>query len=141
MLHAENYQLCFKRLAVVLVEIDFTRFQKVGQLYFTNGVERNGTKRVHQGSMSYSSTLAWIRCTLSFSLLRSATMCIRGTIKVHLVSQHRYFPGSGPYCWPQGLLESLFHLSSTIAFQCWEWQARAAQWSKSRGTPEVAINH
>ena len=33
----------------------------------------------HQGSMSYSSTLAWIRCTLSFSLLRSATMCIRGT--------------------------------------------------------------
>jgi len=33
----------------------------------------------HQGSMSYSSTLAWIRCTLSFSLLRSATMCIRET--------------------------------------------------------------
>ena len=33
----------------------------------------------HQGSMSYSSTLAWIRCTLSFSLLRSATMCIWGT--------------------------------------------------------------
>ena len=25
------------------------------------------------------STLAWIRCTLSFSLLRSATMCIRGS--------------------------------------------------------------
>jgi len=33
----------------------------------------------HHGSMSYSSTLAWIRCTLSFSLLRSATTCIRGT--------------------------------------------------------------
>ena len=30
-------------------------------------------------STSYSGTLAWIRCTLSFSLLRSATMCIRGT--------------------------------------------------------------
>ena len=29
--------------------------------------------------LSYSSTLAWIRCTLSFSLLRSATMCIRGS--------------------------------------------------------------
>jgi len=33
----------------------------------------------HQGSMSYSSTLAWICCALSFSLLKSATMCIRGT--------------------------------------------------------------
>ena len=30
-------------------------------------------------STSYSGTLVWIRCTLSFSLLRSATMCIRGT--------------------------------------------------------------
>ena len=30
-------------------------------------------------ALSYSSTLAWIRCTLSFSLLRSATMCIRGS--------------------------------------------------------------
>ena len=30
-------------------------------------------------STSYSGTLAWIRCTLSFSLLRSATTCIRGT--------------------------------------------------------------
>ena len=30
-------------------------------------------------STSYSGTLAWIRCTLSFSLLHSATMCIRGT--------------------------------------------------------------
>ena len=32
-----------------------------------------------RGSTSYSQTLAFIRCTLSFSLLRSATMCIRGT--------------------------------------------------------------
>ena len=30
-----------------------------------------------RSAFSYSSTLAWIRCTLSFSLLRSATMCIR----------------------------------------------------------------
>ena len=30
-----------------------------------------------RGSTSYSQTLAFIRCTLSFSLLRSATMCIR----------------------------------------------------------------
>ena len=28
-------------------------------------------------TMTYSSTLAWLRCLLSFSLLRSATMCIR----------------------------------------------------------------
>ena len=27
---------------------------------------------------SYSSTLAWIRCSLSFSLLRSSIQCIRG---------------------------------------------------------------
>ena len=30
-------------------------------------------------SISYSQTLDWIHCTLSFSLLRSATMCIRGS--------------------------------------------------------------
>ena len=30
-------------------------------------------------STFYSGTLAWIRCTLSFSLFRSATMCIQGT--------------------------------------------------------------
>ena len=29
--------------------------------------------------MTYSSTFAWLRCFLSFSLLRSATMCIRGS--------------------------------------------------------------
>jgi len=33
----------------------------------------------HCGSTSYSQTLAFIRCTLSFSLLRSATMCIHGS--------------------------------------------------------------
>ena len=32
-----------------------------------------------RSAMAYSSTLAWLRCTLSFSLLRSATMCIRGS--------------------------------------------------------------
>ena len=32
-----------------------------------------------RSALSYSSTLAWICCTLSFSLLRSATMCIRGS--------------------------------------------------------------
>ena len=30
-------------------------------------------------SASYSGTLAWMRVTLSFSLLRAATMCIRGS--------------------------------------------------------------
>jgi len=32
-----------------------------------------------KNGLSYSNTLAWLRCTLSFSLLRSATMCIRGS--------------------------------------------------------------
>ena len=36
-------------------------------------------------STSYSGTLTWIRCTLSFSLLRSATMCIRGTVTLQVV--------------------------------------------------------
>ena len=39
-------------------------------------------------STSYSGTLAWIRCTLSFSLLRSATMCIRGTRSILLRSNN-----------------------------------------------------
>ena len=32
-----------------------------------------------RNNVVYSTTLAWIRCTISFSLLRSATMCIRGS--------------------------------------------------------------
>ena len=32
-----------------------------------------------RNTMTYSSTLAWLRCLLSFSLLRSVTMCIRGS--------------------------------------------------------------
>jgi hypothetical protein len=31
---------------------------------------------------SYSTTMGWIRCRLSFSLLRSAIMCLRGTRSV-----------------------------------------------------------
>ena len=31
----------------------------------------------------YSTTLAWIRCKLSFSLIRSAVMCIRGSRSAH----------------------------------------------------------
>ena len=30
-------------------------------------------------NIEYSKTMAWMRCTLSFSLLRSAVMCIRGS--------------------------------------------------------------
>ena len=37
-------------------------------------------------ALSYSSTLAWHRCTLSFSLIRSATMCIRGSRSISLRS-------------------------------------------------------
>ena len=32
-----------------------------------------------RNNMPYSTTLAWMRCALSFSLLRSAAMCIRGS--------------------------------------------------------------
>ena len=32
-----------------------------------------------RNTVTYSSTLAWLRCLMSFSLLRSATMCIRGS--------------------------------------------------------------
>ena len=32
-----------------------------------------------KSTVAYSTTLAWIRSTLSFSLLRSATVCIRGS--------------------------------------------------------------
>ena len=32
-----------------------------------------------KNSAPYSTTLAWMRCTLSFSLLRSAVMCMRGS--------------------------------------------------------------
>ena len=33
-----------------------------------------------KSTVAYSTTLAWIRSTLSFSLLRSATVCIRGQL-------------------------------------------------------------
>ena len=32
-----------------------------------------------KNNTTYCKTMAWIRCTLSFSLLRSAVMCIRGS--------------------------------------------------------------
>ena len=32
-----------------------------------------------KSNLTYSTTLAWLRCTLSFSLLRSAAVCIRGS--------------------------------------------------------------
>ena len=37
-----------------------------------------------RSSTTYSHTLAWMRCTLSFSLLRSATVCIRGSRSISL---------------------------------------------------------
>ena len=53
----------------------------------TGGMGREATafyKRLADGlaaknNAAYSTTLAWMRCTLSFSLLRSAVMCIRGS--------------------------------------------------------------
>ena len=40
---------------------------------------RLAEKLSRRDATSYSGTLAWIRCTLSFSLLRAAQMCIRGS--------------------------------------------------------------
>jgi len=37
-------------------------------------------------ALSYGSTLAWLCCTLSFSLIRSATMCIRESRSISLRS-------------------------------------------------------
>jgi len=37
-------------------------------------------------ALSYGSTLAWLRCTLSFSLIRSVIMCIRGSQSISLRS-------------------------------------------------------
>ena len=33
----------------------------------------------HRNNVTYNTTLAWLRCTLSFSLLRSAAVCIRSS--------------------------------------------------------------
>ena len=33
----------------------------------------------HRNNVTYNTTLAWLRCTPSFSLLRSATVCICGS--------------------------------------------------------------
>ena len=57
-------------------------------------------KLSRHSSTSYSGTLAWIRCTLSFSLLRSATMCIRGTRSI-LHRSNNAFPEMGHIAGPR----------------------------------------
>ena len=39
-----------------------------------------------RSSTTYSRTLAWMKCALSFSLLRSATVCIRGSRSISIRS-------------------------------------------------------
>ena len=34
-----------------------------------------------KNNLSYGETMGWIRCRLSFALVRSAIMCIRGEIR------------------------------------------------------------
>ena len=62
-------------------------------------------------TMTYSSTLAWLRCLLSFSLLRSATMCIRGSRSISYRSSD-----ASP---EPGLVSDLgtFQLSPLLLFQ------------------------
>ena len=58
-----------------------------------------------KSNMVYGTTLAWIRCTLSFSLLRSVAMCIRGSrSRISYRRIHRCLPGGGSGLESQGLL-------------------------------------
>ena len=75
-------------------------------------------------SASYSRTLAWLRSTLSFSLLQSETMCIWGSRSIS-----RRHPDAGPCKWPWGLLgwSPVIFFSSWvqhISILCWGWLAR-----------------
>ena len=49
----------------------------------------------HRSSTSYSHTLVWIQCTLSFSLLRSATVCIRGSRSIDASPEMAVLMGTG----------------------------------------------
>ncbi len=40
--------------------------------------KKHATMLAEKWDQSYSSTIGWLRCTISFSLLRSAVQCIRG---------------------------------------------------------------
>ena len=44
----------------------------------TNFYKRLASKLAEKWDHSYSLTINWLRCTLSFSLLRSAIQCVRG---------------------------------------------------------------
>ena len=70
-------------------EVEKASFTPLNLLVFatTGGMDKKATVFYHQladlrsrkSNVIYSTTLAWMRCTLSFSLLRSAAMCIHGS--------------------------------------------------------------
>ena len=63
-------------------------------------------------SASYSHTLASVWCTLSFSLLRSAIMCVHGSRSISYRS-FQCLPWNGPHL--QGLLEPSYVFLSSLA--------------------------
>ena len=70
----------------------------------------------NQGSMSYRQQ--HFGCTLSFSLLRSATMCIRGTRSI-LYRNINASPEAGHTAGPRDFYSPFFQLSSTGMQLCW----------------------
>ena len=73
---------------------------QVGMNFLSTFYRRLADMLSRHSSTSYSGTLAWIRCTLSFSLLRSATMCIRGTRSI-LHRSNSAFPEMGLIAGPR----------------------------------------
>ena len=61
----------------------------------------------------YSTTLFWLRCKLSFSLLRSAIMCLRGTRSFHSHSQHHSIALA---CAEAKVHWTIFHFVSSLIF-------------------------
>jgi len=78
----------------------------------------------HKSNVTYDTTLAWLRCTLSFSLLRSATVCIRGSQSISFRSTDAS-PEVGladhPIWSAKCLLYSSKQLYSTQYLLCWGW--------------------
>ena len=84
-----------------------------------------------RGSTSYSQTLAFIRCILSFSLLRSATMCIRGSRSIshrssdaspemgRIDERRAALMSAGPF--KLSAIWSFYSVVQHVLSLCWGW--------------------
>ena len=63
-------------------------FSTAGAMGPIASVQENSITNCWKRQEPYSTTLFWLQCKLSFSLLRSAIMCLRGTRSFHSHSQH-----------------------------------------------------